>query len=200
MFIVGRLGHPSWTDYKINGMKSIAPRTASLLMALFLCLSASVEARAADGIAVAGNVLQYVLPATAAGLTLGYQDGNGALQFGASTALTYGVTYGLKYSVDERRPDGGLYSFPSGHTSISFCAAEFIRRRYGWEYGIPAYALASFVAYTRVETGKHHPQDVVAGAAIGFVSSNIFTRPYRGWHLQAEADGRHYGVSLVRVW
>ena len=181
-------------------MKSIAPRTTSLLLALFLCLSTSVEARAADGIAVAGHILQYVLPASAAGLTLGYKDAQGALQLGESIALSYGVTYGLKYSVDEMRPDGGRYSFPSGHTSISFCAAEFIRRRYGWEYGIAAYTLASFVAYTRLETDKHHPQDIVAGAAIGFVSSNIFTRPYRGWHLRAEADGRHYGVSLVRVW
>jgi membrane-associated phospholipid phosphatase len=181
-------------------MKSIAPRAASLLMALFLCLSTSIEARAADGIAVAGNLLQYVLPATAAGLTLVYQDGKGALQFAESAALASGVTYGLKYAVDERRPEGGRYSFPSGHTSISFCAAEFIRRRYGWEYGIAAYAVASFVAYSRFETDKHYPQDIVAGAAIGFVSSNIFTRPYRGWHLQAEADGMHYGVSLVRVW
>lgn len=180
-------------------MKRPKLKAVSLLIVLLLCLTASVEARAGDGIEVAGNVLQYVLPATAAGLTLGYKDSKGALQLGESAALTLGVTYGLKYAVDERRPNGGRYSFPSGHTSIAFCAAEFMRKRYGWEYGIPAYALASFVAYSRVESRQHHPQDVVAGAAIGMISSNIFTRSYRGWHLQVEADGRYYGIRLVRA-
>jgi len=89
-------------------------------------------------------------------------DGNGALEFGESAALTLGVTYGLKYTVNEKRPNGGGQSFPSAHTSISFSSAEFMRKRYGWEYGIPAYAAASFVAYSRVEAGEHHPHDVVA--------------------------------------
>src|SRR6266568_6781379 len=93
---------------------------------------------AADGIQTAGDVLQFVLPATAGGLTLGYRDGQGALQFGESLAVTLGATYALKYSIDERRPNGGSQSFPSGHSSISFSAAEFMRERYGWEYGVPA--------------------------------------------------------------
>lgn len=163
-------------------------------------LTASVGARAGDSIATAGDVLQYVLPATAAGLTLYYKDGEGALQFGESAALTLGVTYGLKYTVDETRPNGGEHSFPSAHTSISFSAAEFMRKRYGWEYGVPAYAAASFVAYSRVEAGEHYPHDVVAGAAIGIVSSYIFTKPYKGWHVQAEADGKYFGISLSRAW
>src|SRR5205085_9776549 len=135
----------------------------------------------------AGDVLQYVLPATAAGLTLGYKDGKGALQLGESAAVTLGATYTLKYAVDETRPNGGDHSFPSGHTSISFCSAEFMRKRYGWEYGVPAYALASFVGYTRVESKQHHPLDVVAGAAIGILSSYIFTRPYHGLSVQLRA-------------
>jgi hypothetical protein len=90
-----------------------------LLSGLALCLVGSVSAFAGDGIELAGDVLQYVLPATAAGLTLGYRDVKGALQLGESTALTLGVTYGLKYAVDETRPNGGTHSFPSGHTSIS---------------------------------------------------------------------------------
>jgi len=165
----------------------------------FLCLAAGV-AWAGDSIAEAGDVLQFVLPATAAGLTLGYRDGQGALQFGESAALTLGVTYGLKYTVNERRPNGDRQSFPSGHTSISFSSAEFMRKRYGWEYGVPAYAAASFVAYSRVEAREHHPHDVVAGAAIGIVSSYIFTKPYKGWHVQADADGKYFGIRLSRAW
>src|SRR5216683_3286596 len=151
---------------------------------------------AADGIQTAGDVLQFVLPATAGGLTLGYHDGQGALQLGESLAVTLGVTYALKYTIDERRPNGGSQSFPSGHTSISFSSAEFMRKRYGWEYGVPAYAAASFVAYSRVESGEHHPHDVVAGAGIGILSSYIFTRPYKGWTASVEGDTKGFGFSI----
>ena len=166
----------------------------------FIYLTAGVGARAGDSIATAGDVLQYVLPGAAAGLTLYNKDGKGALQFGESAVLTLGVTYGLKYAVNEKRPNGGNYSFPSAHTSISFSAAEFMRKRYGWEYGIPAYAAASFVAYSRVEAREHYPHDVIAGAGIGIVSSYIFTKPYKGWHVQADADGKYFGIRLSRAW
>jgi membrane-associated phospholipid phosphatase len=174
----------------------------SLLVLAFFSfyLTTDVGARAADNIETAGDILQYVLPATAGGLTLGYQDYKGTLQFGESAALTLGATYGLKYAVNERRPNGGSGSFPSAHASISFSAAEFMRKRYGWEYGVPAYAAASFVAYSRVEAREHYPHDVIAGAAIGIASSYLFTRPYKGWHIQAEGDARYIGIRLCRSW
>lgn len=98
----------------------------------------------------------------------------------------------------ERRPNGGNQSFPSGHTSISFSAAEFMRERYGWEYGLPAYAVASFVGYSRVESNQHYPRDVVAGAAIGILSSYIFTKPYHGYTVSLEGDTRGFLVRLDR--
>jgi membrane-associated phospholipid phosphatase len=110
------------------------------------------------------------------------------------------VTYGLQHTIDAKRPNGKPHSFPSGHTSISFASAEFVRKRYGWEYGLPAYALASFVAYSRVEAKEHYTHDVIAGAAIGIGSSYLFTRPYEGWHIQAEADHKYYGIRLNRTW
>jgi membrane-associated phospholipid phosphatase len=114
--------------------------------------------------------------------------------------MTLGVTYGLKYTVDEKRPNGGSHSFPSAHTSISFSAAEFMRKRYGWEYGIPAYAAASFVAYSRVESREHWPHDVIAGASIGIVSSFIFTKPYKGVEVKTEAGPGLHGLFLSRSW
>jgi membrane-associated phospholipid phosphatase len=154
----------------------------------------------ADTISSAGDVLQLVLPATAGGLTLGLRDWQGSLQFAESSALTLGVTYGLKYSVHETRPNGGSESFPSAHSSISFSAAEFLRKRYGWEFGIPAYAAASFVAYSRVESGAHHPHDVIAGAAIGIMSSYLFTQPYKGWRVELEGDSKSVGISFSHSW
>jgi membrane-associated phospholipid phosphatase len=153
---------------------------------------------AADTIQTAGDVLQLVLPAAAGGLALGYRDGQGALELGESLAVTLAVTYGLKYTINERRPNGGDQSFPSGHTSVSFSAAEFMRKRYGWAYGLPAYAAASFVAYSRVESREHHVQDVMAGAGIGILSSYLFTKPYNGWTASVEGDSKSVSVQLGR--
>lgn len=171
-----------------------------LFAGMFLGFAGCVSIRASDRIELAGDIVQYLLPATAAGLTLGYKDGEGTLQLGESATLALGVTYGLKYSINEKRPNGRRHSFPSGHSSISFASAEFMRKRYGWEYGIPAYAAASFVAYSRVEAREHHPHDVIAGASIGIVSSYIFTRHYKGWEIEPEVDRKSYGIRLSHRW
>ena len=186
--------------HDLIGSQASIRRTLLRLAGLLLFLAATTDTLAGDSVQAAGDILQFVLPATAAGLTVGYKDWTGTLEFGESAGLTLGATYGLKYAVNERRPNGGHQSFPSAHTSISFSAAEFMRKRYGWEYGLPAYAAASFVAYSRVEAGEHHPQDVIAGAAIGIVSSYLFTRPYKGWAIQVEGGTKYVGISLSRPW
>jgi membrane-associated phospholipid phosphatase len=58
-----------------------------------------------------------------------------------------GIGQDLKHSMHERRPDGsGSDSFPSGHAAVSFAAAATIHRRYGWEVGLPATIVSTFVA------------------------------------------------------
>jgi membrane-associated phospholipid phosphatase len=93
----------------------------SLFVTLF-GLMAGIDVQAAGSIETAGDVLVIALPTAAAGLTLGFRDGQGALELGKSVALTLGVTYGLKFSINEKRPNGDNQSFPSAHTSISFAA------------------------------------------------------------------------------
>jgi len=117
---------------------------------MLLCLTTGMGVQAGNSIEAAGEILTFLLPATAAGLTVGLKDGQGALQLGASAAVTLGVTYGLKYTVNETDPNGDDLSFPSTHTSVSFASAEYMRKRYGWEFGIPAYVAATFVAVSRV--------------------------------------------------
>jgi len=155
---------------------------------------------AATDIETAGNVLVYVLPVVTAGLLAGQRDTEGALQFGESFGLALSVTQLLKITVDETRPNGGPYSFPSGHTSASFSCAEFLRRRYGWRAGLPAYLAATFVGYSRVESQNHYTHDVVAGAAIGIISSSVFTTPYQGWQVGLSGDHGSLGVTLSRAW
>ena len=170
-----------------------------LALVLAVLLSCTIhDARATSAIQTSGDILQFVLPGVAAGLTLGERDWDGAREFAESAALTLGATYTLKYTVNERRPNGGGQSFPSAHTSISFSAAEYLRKRYGLEWGVPAYGLASWVAYSRVESNQHHPQDVIAGASIGIVSSYLFTKPYKGWQIEFTGEGKFYGFRITR--
>ena len=175
-------------------------RLPFIAIVLLISLLAGTLAQASDAVETAGDVLTVVLPVAAAGLTLYNRDLDGAFQGAGSAAVTLGVTYGLKYTINETRPDGGSHSFPSAHTSLSFCAAEYLRKRYGWEYGIPAYALASFVAYSRVESDQHYAKDVIAGAAIGIASSYLLTRPYKGVTVQPAVDAGYYGVRLSQMW
>ena len=49
-----------------------------------------------------------LLPATALGLTALFKDGEGAMEFGKSAAVSMAVTFGLKYSIRARRPTGIL--------------------------------------------------------------------------------------------
>jgi membrane-associated phospholipid phosphatase len=181
-------------------MRHSALRTNLLLFVMLSCLAVSVPVQAGDNIETAGDVLMIALPVAAAGLTLGFKDGQGAFQLGESAVLSLGVTYGLKFTIDEKRPNGDNQSFPSAHASISFTSAEFMRKRYGWGYGIPAYAAAIFVAYSRVEAEEHYTRDVIAGAAIGIGSSYLFTQPYKGWHIQPAVDHAYYGIRLSHNW
>jgi membrane-associated phospholipid phosphatase len=181
-------------------MRQRFPGTLLVLMMLLILLAVGGTAHAGGAVQTAGDVVTVLLPVTAGGMILGLKDGEGALQLAESGLLTLGVTYVLKYAVDERRPNGEQYSFPSAHTSVSFASAEYLRKRYGWELGVPAYALASFVAYSRVDSDQHYAHDVIAGAAIGIASSYLFTKPYKGWRIRAEADLGYYGVRLSRSW
>ncbi|MDC6390583.1 phosphatase PAP2 family protein [Maribacter sp. PR1] len=130
----------------------------------------------------AGDVLLFTIPALAMGSTFIWQDGQkGTYQFSKALTGTLAVTYGLKLVINKERPNKeNNYSFPSGHTSVAFASAAFVQKRYGWEYGIPAYLLAGYVGYTRIKATKHDGWDVLAGAAIGIGMSYLFTKPYDG--------------------
>ena len=175
-------------------------RLSWVVLLLLLTGMAVPSVCGADAVETSGDVLQFALPAAAAGAALYHRDRDGALQLAASGVTSTAVMLTLKYSLDTTRPNGGKHSFPSGHTSISFTAAEFLRKRYGWEYGMPAYALASFVAYSRVDARQHYERDVIAGAAIGIASSYLFTRPYLGMTVQPVADSGVWGVRLSKAW
>jgi membrane-associated phospholipid phosphatase len=91
------------------------------------------------------------------------------------------LTGSIKMSVRRGRPDGTQFSFPSGHTSVSFASATVLQRHFGWKAGIPAYAAASYVAASRIHDKRHFLSDVAFGAAVGLVS---------GWTVTMGHDTR----------
>lgn len=68
------------------------------------------------------------------------------------------------------------FSFPSGHTALSFMTATFSTYVYSkgsstkkskWIMGVSLYSLALATAGSRVYSGVHYPLDLAAGAIIG---------------------------------
>ena len=155
-----------------------------LLLLLFVLCCTTLKAQD-QTITTAGDIIQIALPAAALSSCFIYKETTEAVWYKKPAiqflkAYTAGLILqqSLKRIVQKPRPDGSNnYSFPSGHTTSAFSGAAFIERRYGWKYGIPAYALASFVAYSRIQAKKHDGWDVLAGAAIGIGTTYLFTKP-----------------------
>ena len=138
-----------------------------------------------ETIETTGDVFLFAIPATALGATLLKNDTKGTWQFAKGFVLNQALTFSLKKIISKPRPDlSNNDSFPSGHTSITFQGASFIHKRYGIKYGIPAYLLTGFTAYSRIKADKHDGYDVLAGAIIGVGSTYLFTTPYQKEHLE----------------
>jgi len=155
---------------------------------------------AADGVETAGNVAAIALPASGLLVAAAHDDGTGVVQLAKAYASAMAVVYVLKPLVDRQRPDGGSQSFPSGHSASAFAGAAFLQMRYGWRYGVPAYALAGFVAYSRVEAKRHWTSDVIVGGAIGVASNMVFTRRWSKLCVQPEVVPGGAGLTLSIRW
>jgi membrane-associated phospholipid phosphatase len=85
------------------------------------------------------------------------------------------MTQVIKLGTGRTRPDGTSLSFPSGHSASAFATAAVLQRHLGWKAGIPAYAVASYVAASRIQGGRHYFSDVAFGAAVGMVAGRTVT-------------------------
>lgn len=113
-------------------------------------------------------------------------DENSAYLLTISEAANLAVTFGTKMFIKRKRPVNSLpncyclggskldmFSFPSGHTSMSFAIATMFTFRYPKYPQIyaPMYAYALIVAYSRPYFARHYPSDLLGGAIIGAGSS-----------------------------
>jgi membrane-associated phospholipid phosphatase len=94
-----------------------------------------------------------------------------------------GTVYALKYSVGEARPDTGQRnSFPSGHTAQAFTAATFLSKEYGHKsiwISVGAYTAATTVGVFRMLNNRHWISDVLVGAGIGVLTSELVFRTHK---------------------
>ncbi len=151
----------------------------AILLLLFLQTLLSAQSTQIETIEKIGDYMQIAIPLTAWATTIAIDDTDGQIDFYKSFGATLVTTQVLKYTINEKRPYGGPYSFPSGHTSASFQGAAFIHFRYGLKYAVVAYTAATFVGYSRVVSNNHYTHDVVAGAALGIAFAWLFTKPYK---------------------
>jgi membrane-associated phospholipid phosphatase len=184
--IVGRMTRTMLLGARAVGIRRVLRAPLLLLCATWLFASGLTAQENA------GTVLAVAVPAAAfAATTLIHDDAEGRRQLFMSAATNLAATLALKFVISKERPDGSdNESFPSGHTSVAFQGASFIHLRYGLRYAIPAYAGAAFVGYSREDARKHDWVDVISGAAIGTLSSLLFTDRFSGVRVTPTRVGR----------
>lgn len=169
-----------------------------ILVGAVFCTAIVNTAIASSFIAKAGDFISFkILPVYSFGATVYNSDWNtwydydwrGLTQLIAVNLVKSTVVDGIKENVFEMRPDGsGGDSFPSGHTANAFAQAAFIHRRYGINQAIAPYILATFVGFSRVEARAHYTHDVLAGAAIGWLSAWIFASKKQNVAICADTE------------
>ena len=100
-----------------------------------------------------------------------------AVSGGISVGLTAVSTELLKQSTRQTRPDGSDdRSLPSGHSAIVFMGATILHHEYGYIspwVSVGGYTVATAVAASRVVGNRHWAGDVITGAGIGIVATEL---------------------------
>jgi membrane-associated phospholipid phosphatase len=110
----------------------------------------------------------------------------------AIAAIRYFVVDTLKNITTERRPApyADRRSFPSGHTASSFASAQFMHEEL--KYALPFFSCLGYlsgttVALLRVMKNRHWLKDVIAGAALGYLSAKLVSKAIDKLYLKIES-------------
>jgi len=117
------------------------------------------------------NYMQYAPAIAVYGLNLSGVKGkhnfkDRTIIYATSQLISAAMVLPTKQLVGEERPDGSSKtSFPSGHTATAFSSAHFMFREYN--------ETNFLVGYFRLFNDKHWVGDVIAGAGIGILSTEV---------------------------
>lgn len=76
-------------------------------------------------------------------------------------------------------------SFPSGHTCIAFAVAGIICRTQPQKWALASIAVAILMGFSRLYVGVHYPTDVIAGAVVGIICSQVI------WYIYTSANKKY---------
>jgi membrane-associated phospholipid phosphatase len=88
-------------------------------------------------------------------------------------------------------------SFPSGHASVTFADATVLERHLGWRYSLFGYAVASYVALSRLHDDQHWLSDVVFGAATGTIAGRTVVHHAKDYWAFSVAPLPGGGIALL---
>jgi hypothetical protein len=183
---------------------------AAACLALFLACAPTAQAftpnkapltSSEKNIETLGKGIAIALPVVAGGIAWYKDDKVGIAQLVVESALTVGTVYALKNIVREQRPDGSdFHSFPSETTAIAASGSSFLWRRYGWEYGLPAFAMTQFVSYSRIQAHQHRWYDTLASSGIAAGYAYVLGTPFKKRYnvetsLEPASDGAMLKLS-----
>ncbi|MEG1564685.1 MAG: phosphatase PAP2 family protein [Bacteroides sp.] len=165
------------------------------------------------------DYLQYAPGAILLGLkSFGVEGRSSWGRMLASDAFCAGImaitVNSLKTTVKKERPDrSGNNSFPSGHSATAFMMATMLHHEYGTTrsplYSILGYSIATTTAVSRQLNNKHWFSDVLTGAGIGIVSTELgyyladlifkdkgLVRPVRHWEPAKDEPHSYLGIQM----
>jgi membrane-associated phospholipid phosphatase len=103
---------------------------------------------------------------------------------------------GLQALTKEKRPDSDAHdSFPSGHATAAFAVAAMqstFHPHQAWAW----YTGATLISWSRLRLNRHHPQDVVAGALLGFGTAKWEVMEPHGLVLQPWIHQDKPGINI----
>lgn len=128
------------------------------------------------------DVITGVVPLGALALTYAKDDAAGRRQYlwsmGTSLVIVNGARLAFNQHEWGERPNGHPYGFPSGHLAFLGAGAAFLQDRYGWKWGVPAWAGTAYMAWVRVEDDHHHWRDILVATAVVVGASQYFVTPF----------------------
>ncbi|RYZ84416.1 MAG: phosphatase PAP2 family protein [Moraxellaceae bacterium] len=102
----------------------------------------------------------------------------------ASGALASGIMWPLKKITEVERPNGKPHAWPSGHTTYAFTIATMVSREFRGKskwIGIGCYTVAGATGVMRILNDAHWASDVLAGAGVGILSTNLVYLAHDRW-------------------
>jgi membrane-associated phospholipid phosphatase len=148
--------------------------------------SAYVQGGTAVGLYVVGR---YLMP-HAAGAPKTNKVSHLGFDLLRALIVSQALTQGIKVAVQRDRPTGECCSFPSGHSSAAFATASVLERHLGYRGAWPTFAVAVYVAMSRLHDNRHYLSDVLFGASLGMAT---------GWTVVGRHGRSNYTMMPVPV-